>query len=273
MRIRILALGDVIGRPGRDALSKRLPDLLAKEQVDLCIVNGENVANGSGLFPNDVEAILKAGADVITTGDHVWRRREVVNVFGDEPRLIRPGNLPPECPGKGIAHVVTRSGVPAAVINLIGRVFMDPVDCPFKAADKLVGDASSKAKVIIVDFHAEATSEKIAMGWHLDGKVSLVVGTHTHVPTADERVLPKGTAYVTDLGMTGPYDSVIGRTKESVLYNFMTRMHTRFDVAKGDVRICGVLATIETETGRAVDIRRVMIGDHVGPGDQPIRGA
>ncbi|MEK7866967.1 MAG: TIGR00282 family metallophosphoesterase [Planctomycetota bacterium] len=273
MRIRILALGDVIGRPGRDALTRRLPDLLKKEQVDLCVVNGENVANGSGLFPNDVEAILKAGADVVTTGDHVWRRREVMKIFASEPRLIRPGNLPPECPGKGIVHVVTRSGYPVAVINLIGRVFMDPVDCPFKAADKLVNDAASKAKVVVVDFHAEATSEKIAMGWHLDGRASFLVGTHTHIPTADERVLPKGTAYVTDLGMTGPYDSVIGRTKESVLYNFTTRMHARFDVAEGDVRICGALATIETDSGKAVDVRRVMIGDSVGPGAPPVRGA
>ncbi len=272
MRIRILALGDVIGRPGRDALTRRLPDLLKKEEVDLCIVNGENVANGSGLFPNDVDAILAAGAHVITTGDHVWRRREVMKVFAQEARIIRPGNLPSECPGKGIAWVVVR-GVQVAVINLIGRVFMDPVDCPFKAADKLVAEASSKAKIVAIDFHAEATSEKIAMGWYLDGRTSFVFGTHTHIPTADERVLPKGTAYVTDLGMTGPYDSVIGRTKESVLYNFTTRMHTRFDVAEGDVRLSGALATIESENGRAVEVRRVMIGDSVGPGLPPVRGA
>ncbi len=260
MIIDILLIGDVVGKPGRDILAEKLREYVARESIDFVIANGENAAQGSGLTPSLFKELVQAGIDVITLGDHVWRRMEILSVLERDPRLLRPLNYPPECPGQGMGTYRTRNGVKIGLVTLLGRIFMSPpVDCPFHAVDIALKLLGADAKVVVVEIHAEATSEKMAMGWKLDGKVSCVFGTHTHVPTADERVLPGGTAYITDLGMTGPYDSVIGRDKESVLYKFQTAMHAPFTVAQGDVRMAGARVKVDVATGKAVEIRRVML--------------
>jgi len=260
MQFRALLVGDVVGKPGRRALAVTLPDLLRERSIDVVIANGENVAGGSGITPPLFEEFRRLGVDVVTMGDHVFRRREVLPILKDSDRLLRPANLPPEAAGRGWTVLESQSGFPFAVVNLLGRTFMKPMgDCPFHAADRALADIGDRAKLIFLDFHAEATSERIGMGWHLDGRATAVYGTHTHVQTADERVLPGGTAYISDLGMTGPHDGILGRKKEKVLSVMVTGMPTHFDVATADARLSGAIVTADTQTGRASAIERLSI--------------
>ena len=255
--MRILFIGDVVGKPGRRAVASLVPALREEREIDFVIANGENSAHGAGLTAATVDALLSSGVDVITAGDHVWDQKEVYEVIEREPRLLRPLNFPPAAPGHG-SFVVARDGGPAVgVINLIGRVFMPNNDCPFRAAEAEVDRLKKQAKIIIVDLHAEATSEKIAMGRFLDGKVSAVIGTHTHVATADEQILPKGTAYISDVGMCGPHDSVLGRDVDAVVKRFLTQMPQRLEVAEGDVALCGVIIDVDENSGRARAIERI----------------
>ena len=262
MDVTLLVLGDVVGRPGRDALRRRLKDLRRERHVDLCVVNGENAAGGAGITPDTAEDLLAAGADVITTGDHAWDKKEIVPYLGRQARLLRPANFPDAAAGRGFTVVETADGIRVAVCSLLGRVFLNqPVDSPFAAVDRFLRDVEGQARLTVIDLHAEATSEKVALGWHVDGRATLVAGTHTHIPTADEAVLPKGTAYITDLGMTGPYASVLGRRADRVLHRFLTGMPAVYDVAEGDVRICGVLVVADDKTGKAKSIERVCVRD------------
>ena len=262
--MRILFIGDIFGRPGRTVVKDRLPSLVKEHAVDLVLANGENAAAGFGITPQLAEDFFDMGIDVLTTGNHVWDKREIVDFFQSADgnphsparRVLRPANYPPGMPGWGV-YEGRKGDIAYAVINLQGRVFMASNDDPFRVADQILKEI--KAKVIFVDIHAEATSEKISMGWHLDGRVSVLVGTHTHVPTADERVLPGGTAYITDVGMTGPYDSVIGVKKELVVGKFLNNMPTRFEAATGDVRLCAVVVDCDERTGRARKITRLMV--------------
>lgn len=256
--MNLLFIGDVIGRPGRAAIQARLPGLVSRYQVDLTIANAENAAGGLGVTPTVAEELLGAGVDVLTTGNHVWRHREFADFAQSERRILRPANYPPGAPGQGAEVFETAHSGPVAVLNLVGRVFMEPLDCPFRAADREIEALRGRTNLIVVDIHAEATSEKVALGWHLDGRVSAAIGTHTHVQTADERVLPGGTAYITDVGMTGPRDSVIGIRREPVIERFLTGLPTRFEVATGPVILNGVAVTIDAETGTARSIERVI---------------
>ena len=250
--MKILCIGDVVGRPGRDALHRALPGLVQGRGIDLVIANGENAAGGAGITPETAKDMHKAGVDVITTGNHVWKFREIVPYLDADERILRPLNFPEGSPGRG---VLVREDI--AVVNLIGRVFMEPVDNPFAAVDEAL--RKLEARVIIVDMHCEATSEKRAMGHFLDGRVSVVFGTHTHVPTADEEVLSAGTAYVTDVGMTGPYDSVIGVVKENILERFTTNRPVAYAVAERDVRLCALEVDIDDATGRARGVERLTL--------------
>lgn len=256
--MRILFIGDIVGSPGRKIVHDRLADILAQRQIDLCIVNCENAASGFGVTPRLAEELFSAGADVLTSGNHIWKRREILDYFPSQPRLLRPANFPNGSPGSGLYVGRAKDGIDFAVLNLQGRTFMTPIDDPFRVATQQLEKIPPEVKVIVVDIHAEATSEKVAMGWHLDGKVSAVLGTHTHVPTADFRVLPGGTAYITDVGMTGPHDSVIGMEKQGILEHFLdTTMPTRFVVAEGDVQMNSVLIEADESTGRARSIERL----------------
>ncbi len=255
--MRIVFLGDVVGKPGRRAACTWLSQTLADQSVDFVVANCENSAGGVGVDPGSARELLSAGVDVLTTGNHVWAKREIIDYMVDSDVLLRPANFAPTTPGWGHTVKRTRKGVPVAVINLIGRVFMNTYDCPFRAADAVLERVAPEAKVVVVDMHAEATSEKVAMGWYLDGRVSVVVGSHTHVQTADERVLPGGTAYLSDAGMCGPRDSVIGVKREQVLHRFLTQMPTRFEVAGGPVLVQGAVIDIDDSSGRAKSIRRV----------------
>ena len=265
--MKLLFVGDVFGSPGRRVVREHLPHLIHERQVDLVIVNGENAAGGFGLTPPIAEDLFDLGAHVLTTGNHIWDKREIIDYLGSVPaesherprRIIRPANYPQGTPGHGIYEGALPSGVAYAVLNLQGRVFMPAIDDPFRTADRLL--AAVKAKVILVDIHAEATSEKMALGWYLDGRVTAVLGTHTHVPTADERVLPNGTAYQTDVGMSGPYESVIGVEKELVLQRFLTAMPGKFEPARGDARLCALLIECDPMTGRATQVQRLMLGE------------
>lgn len=264
MALRILALGDVVGRPGRMILHQKLAGLVKQKQIDLVIANGENVAGGSGITTNLFHKLRSYGVDVVTLGDHVYRKIDIAAMLQSSERIIRPANLSAEAAGKGWTVVSTNSGVKVAVMNLMGRIYMNlPCDDPFAAAERILRALPPNVKVGVCDMHAEATSEKIAMGHWLDGRVSFVFGTHTHVPTADARILPGGSAFICDVGMCGPYDSVLGRRKDAVLKYMSTNMPQLFDVATGDVRMCGAIAEIDTETGRAVSIERIEIaGDN-----------
>ncbi|ORJ55826.1 TIGR00282 family metallophosphoesterase [Geothermobacter hydrogeniphilus] len=258
MVLNLLFVGDVVGRPGRRALQRLLPRLIDRHQVDLVVANGENAAAGFGLTRDTMNELLDAGVDVLTTGNHVWDKREICGQIDDFPRVLRPLNYPDGTPGRGSGVFQTSAGYKVGVLNLEGRIFMSALDCPFRAADAAIAELRRETPVILVDIHAEATSEKVAMGHYLDGRVSLVVGTHTHVPTADAMILPGGTAYQTDAGMTGSRDSVIGVRKELVIEKFLTQMPVRFDVAKKDPWLCGVVCRVEMATGRAVAIEQVM---------------
>ncbi len=262
--MNILFIGDIFGRPGRTIVRERLRDLVQQHSIDLVIANCENAAAGFGITPSLAEELFDLGIDVMTTGNHVWDKREIIEYFNmadgnphsPARRLLRPANLAAGLPGWGV-YEGQKNGVPYAVINLQGRVFMGSSDDPFRYADRLLEQIN--AKVIFLDFHAEATSEKVAFGWYVDGRVTAVVGTHTHIPTADENVLTKGTAYITDVGMTGPYDSVIGVKKELVIERFLTGMPARFEAAAGDVRLCAVVVECDNENGRAQRIQRLML--------------
>ena len=254
----VLFLGDVVGRTGRRAMDKFLPGLVKKHAPSMIIANGENAAGGSGIT-EDIGKELFLQVDVLTSGNHIWDKKEALPYLGREPRLLRPANYPAVNPGRSSYVFQRADGVKAAVLNLQGRVFMEPLDCPFRRADEEVAALAAATPVIIVDLHAEATSEKQAMGWYLDGRVSAVVGTHRHVQTADERVLPKGTAYITDLGMTGPTDSVIGVDKDLALQRFLSQMPNRFEPAKGPVALHGVVIRIDPETGRGLSIERLRV--------------
>jgi 2',3'-cyclic-nucleotide 2'-phosphodiesterase len=256
--LKVLFIGDVVGSPGRKIIHDRLADILAQREIDLCIANGENSASGFGIIPRIAEEFFAAGIDVITSGNHIWKRREIFDYFPGQPRLLRPANFPSGSPGAGLYVGRAKNGADYAVVNLQGRSFMAPIDDPFRTASCELARIPSSVKVIVVDMHAEATSEKIAMGWFLDGKVSAVLGTHTHVATADYRVLPGGTAYITDVGMTGPHDSVIGMEKEGILEHFGNlTMPTRFVVAEGDIQMNTVLIDVDAPTGHARSIERI----------------
>lgn len=256
--MKILFLGDVVGRPGREILSRRLSGLREEFGADLCIVNGENAAGGAGITPATGDEIFRAGADVITTGDHIWKRKEARQYLRDNPNVLRPANMPEEAPGAGHTVVTAADGSDVGTVNLQGRTFMPPTDCPFRAVERALQALGEDVRLIVVDMHAEATSDKGSMGRFLDGRVTAVLGTHTHVQTADEQILPGGTAFITDVGMVGPYESILGRRIESVVAAFSTQLPTRFDVAAGDVRIAGVLVEADPDTGKAVSIERVM---------------
>jgi metallophosphoesterase (TIGR00282 family) len=265
--LNILFVGDVFGSPGRRIVREHLHHVRHEQKVDLTIINGENAAGGFGITPAIAEELFDLGADVITTGNHVWDKREIIEYMQSVAaestdrgrRLVRPANYAEGSPGYGFYEGKLANGDLYAVINLQGRVFMSSNDDPFRKADEIV--QTLKAKFIFVDFHAEATSEKVAMGWYLDGKVTAVIGTHTHIPTADERVLPLGTAYQTDAGMSGPYDGVIGVEKEQVLHRFLTGMPAKFEPARDDARMCATLIGCDDATGRAISIRRLMLGE------------
>ncbi len=261
--MRILLCGDVVGRAGRRVLETRLPVLRERYGVDFVVVNGENAANGFGITPKICRQILAAGADLVTTGNHVWDRREIIPHFADETRLLRPDNYPAGTPGTGVARLSDAGGRSLVVLHLMGRLFMDPLGDPFAAVSEMLGTwrLGGNCNAIVLDFHGEATSEKMAMGHHVDGRVSAVVGTHTHVPTADAQILPGGTGYISDLGMCGDYDSVIGIRKEISVERFVRKMPTApMDAAKREATLCGVLVDTDDATGLAVAMRPVRVG-------------
>ncbi len=254
--IRVLFVGDIVGRPGRNALKEWLPKWRKAQEIDFVVANGENAAGGMGITPKIFFELLGAGIDVITSGNHIWSKKEIYDTLETSNRLLRPANYPENVPGKGWSLHTIR-GIKSLIVNLEGRVFMKSLQCPFKTMDDLLGKFD--VKIILIDFHAEATSEKIALGWYLDGRVTAVVGTHTHVQTSDETLLPGSTAYITDLGMTGPYHSVIGMKKEVVLHRFLTQMPLKFEVASGKAAISGAVIEIDPGTGKAVSIQRLQI--------------
>jgi 2',3'-cyclic-nucleotide 2'-phosphodiesterase len=253
--MNILFIGDIFGSPGRRIVADHLQDIVATNSIDLTIANGENAAGGFGITPSIAEDLFGMGVDVLTSGNHIWDKREIFDYLARQPRLLRPGNYP-EAPGSGVYVHRTKSGVDCAVINLQGRVYMPDTDDPFRKADQILAALDPAVKVRFVDFHAEVTSEKMAMGWHLDGRVSAIVGTHTHIPTADTRVLPGGTAYQTDCGMTGPYQSVIGVDTDIILQRFRTSLPVRMEAAKGGAELHAVIVDVDEATGKARAIRR-----------------
>jgi 2',3'-cyclic-nucleotide 2'-phosphodiesterase len=265
--LKILFVGDIFGSAGRRIVHEHIEHVCEAHNVELLIINAENAAGGFGVTPQIAEELFDMGADVLTTGNHVWDKRELIDYLKSVPaqsqdrprRVLRPANFEAGVPGYGVFEGVTDGGVAFAVVDLMGKVFMSGTNNPFTAANEIL--AGIKAKVIVVDFHGEATSEKVAMGWHLDGRVTAVLGTHTHIPTADERVLPGGTAYQTDVGMSGPYDSVIGVEKDLVLHRFLTGMPGKFEAAKGSPKMCAALITCDPVTGRASAIQRIMLGE------------
>ncbi len=255
--MRILFIGDIVGRAGRDLVKRGLAGLVAAHEADLVIANAENSAAGFGVTRDICEELFRAGVDVLTSGNHIWDKKEALDYIASEPRLLRPGNYPASTPGRGSCVARTRAGLAVGVVNLMGRVHMPPLDDPFALALREVDAQRPHPRVNLVDFHAEATSEKMAMGWHLDGRVTAVAGTHTHVQTADERVLPKGTAYITDAGMTGAHDAIIGMDVTGSLARFLTGMPSRFEPATGNPRLNGVIVEADDQTGQAVRITRV----------------
>jgi hypothetical protein len=265
--LNLLFVGDIFGSAGRRIVREHIGHVREAHDVDLVVMNAENAAGGFGVTPQIAEELFDLGADVLTTGNHVWDKRELIDYMNGAPadsqergrRVVRPANLQQGLPGYGVFEGTTQGGVDYAVVQLMGRVFMNATNDPFQAVNDLL--AGIKAKVILVDFHAEATSEKVAMGWYLDGRVTAVLGTHTHIPTADQRVLPGGTAYQTDVGMSGPYDSVIGVQKELVLHKFLTGMPGKFEAAKGNPKMCAALVTCDPATGRASRIQRITLGE------------
>ncbi|MEE2706879.1 MAG: TIGR00282 family metallophosphoesterase [Planctomycetota bacterium] len=257
--MRILLIGDIVGKPGRKIVKQSVRGLVIRERLDLVVANAENAASGSGLTPANYDEIVNAGVNAVTMGDHIYRRRAIYNVLESKNNIVKPANYPEEAPGHDYVIVNSQLSVPVAVISLMGRVFMKPVDCPFDAVDRVLSKLDRTVKVIVVDFHAEATSDMQLMGRHLDNRVSAVLGTHTHVATADESILPGGTAFQCDVGMTGPHDSILGRRIDRVMETTRTFRPTPFDVATGDVRLNGTIVDIDQETGRATGIRRLRV--------------
>jgi len=270
--MKVLFIGDIVGKPGREIIRKGLSGLVEHLDVDLVIANAENAAAGFGVTKDIGDTLLESGVQVMTSGNHIWAKKEVIEYMATEPRLLRPANYPAGVPGRGSYVAQTRDGRAVGVINVMGRVFMQSIDDPFTIVLKEIEAMRGRTKVIVVDFHAEATSEKVAMGWHLDGKVTLVVGTHTHVQTADERVLPNGTAYITDAGMTGPHDSIIGMEREPSLARFLNGMPARYEPATGNPRLNGVVIEADDKTGRALSINRVSYSEKdlaaIAPGER-----
>ena len=257
--MRLLLIGDIVGKPGRQIVLDALAGLRIEQGLDFVVANAENAAGGSGLTPAIYRELVAGGVDCITMGDHIYRRREIYSVLEAESRIVRPANYPDTAPGRQYTVLPTRDGVQVAVFNLLGRIFMPPVDCPFRAADRVLASLPAKVKCILLDFHAEATSDKQLMARYLDGRVSAVLGTHTHVPTADEQLLPGGTAFQCDVGMTGPHESILGRRTDRVLEAVRSFRPTHFEVASGDVRLNGSMVDVDPATGRATGIRRIMI--------------
>jgi 2',3'-cyclic-nucleotide 2'-phosphodiesterase len=257
--IRILFIGDIVGRPGRELVRTGLHGLVDHYRADLVIANVENAAAGFGITREIGDQLLEYGVDVMTSGNHIWDKKEALDYIGAEPRLLRPTNYPAGAPGNGTYLARTRDGQPVGVVNAMGRVFMLNIDDPFRATLREIEALKQRTRIVFVDFHAEATSEKIAMGWHLDGKATAVVGTHTHVQTADERILPKGTAYLTDVGMTGPHDSIIGVEVEPALNRFLTALPQKFETATGNPRLNAVLVEADEASGRATDVERITL--------------
>lgn len=270
MRVNILFIGDIMGRPGREMIEVHLPRLIARHDIHCTIANGENAAGRAGITPGVAEELWNAGVDVITLGDHAWDQKEILPAIDETDRLLRPANFP-AAPGRGATVVETRQGVRVGVINLMGRVFLPvQLDCPFRAADRLLEEMRGTADVVVIDFHAEATSEKVALGWYLDGRVTAVLGSHTHVQTADERILTEGTAYISDAGMTGPADGVIGIDRERAIQRFLTQMPVQFAAAHGARQLNGVVVGVDLPPGRAVAIERVALREE-GPSGTPDR--
>lgn len=257
--MRVLILGDTVGRPARRAIYELVPSLISREGIHLVIANAENAAGGMGVDINSAQELFSSGVDVLTSGNHIWKKKEIYSYFDTHDNLLRPANYPEGAPGRGWVEWQSRTGVRAFIVNIQGRVFMNPVDDPFRCVDRLLRDHRPFSPVVIVDMHAEATSEKNAMGWYLDGRASIVFGTHTHVQTADERILPKGTAYITDLGMCGALDSVIGIEKETVIAGFLSQLPRKFEVASENVVLQGVVLDVDETSGKAQAIRRIRI--------------
>lgn len=258
--MRVLFVGDIVGSPGREMVKRYLPKLKAKYNPHVTIVNGENAAHGKGMTEKIYHQLLESGAQVITMGNHTWDKKDIFEFMDHAKQMIRPANFPEGTPGKGFIYVSVE-GKELAVINLQGRTFLPSINCPFRKAEEIIKEVKKRTPFIFVDFHAEATSEKQAMGWYLDGKVSAVVGTHTHVQTADERLLEKGTAYITDVGMTGPYDGILGVDREAVIKKFLTSLPVRFEIAEGRTQLNAVIIDINEQNGKAASIKRIMIND------------
>jgi 2',3'-cyclic-nucleotide 2'-phosphodiesterase len=260
--MRILLIGDIVGKPGRQIVVRALAALVERERLDLVIANGENAAGGSGITPAIYHELVVAGVDCITLGDHIYKRSEIVDTLATKQNILKPANFPSDAPGKEFAVLTARNGVQVAVFNLLGRVFMRPVDCPWKAADRVLAALPGEIKVIVLDFHGEATSDKQLMARYLDSRVTAVLGTHTHVPTADEEILAGGTAFQCDVGMTGPHESILGRRIDRVMETTLTFAPTHFEVATGDVRLNGTIVDVDPTTGRATGIRRLCLRQH-----------
>jgi metallophosphoesterase (TIGR00282 family) len=259
--MRLLFIGDIVGTPGVNFVRRALPAVVSREGIDLVVANAENAAGGSGLTAALYRKIRGAGVDLVTLGDHIYKKAEIIATLKSEERICKPANYPPDAPGREVVLTTARDGTLCAAFSLQGRTFMRPVDCPFLAADRVLRQLEGKAKVIVVDVHAEATADKYLLGYYLKGRVSAVLGTHTHVPTADEQILPGGTAFITDVGMTGPYDGVLGRCVERVLSTTITFVPTAFDVADGDLRLAGAIVDLDPSTGKASAIRRFMLNE------------
>jgi metallophosphoesterase (TIGR00282 family) len=257
--MKILFIGDIVGKPGRQAIQEILERIIADYEIEFTIANGENAAGGMGMTPSIAIEILNQGVDVLTSGNHIWAKKDIIPFLDEENRILRPANYPAQVPGKGAGIYQTEKGEKIGVLNLEGRVFMKNLDCPFRTGEKQVSLLGQQTNIIIVDFHAEATSEKMAMGWFLNGKVSAVLGTHTHVQTNDEKILDEGTAYITDVGMTGPLASVIGIRKQIALERLLTQIPWKFDVAADEIELQGVIVDINSETGRAKDIKKIRV--------------
>ena len=259
--MRVLHIGDIVGKPGRRMVRRALPVLVRQWEIDFVVANGENIAGGSGITPDNFQDLIAAGVDCVTLGDHIYREKQIIPVLESDARILKPANYPDEAPGRGWTVLTARNQAAVAVVSLLGRVFMRPVDCPWQAADRALRQIADMAQVILVDFHAEATSDKQLMGRYLDGRVSSVLGTHTHVTTADEQIFPGGTAFQCDIGMTGPHQSILGRKIEHVLETTRSFRPTYFHVASGDTRLHGTLVDIEPTTGKATNIRRITAKD------------
>ena len=256
-KIKILFIGDVVGKAGRCAIEKLVPALLNANSIDACIANGENAAGGTGITQKISNQLFSSGIDIITSGNHIWSNRDILSVLDTDKRILRPANYPNGVKGIGSTTFKSKKGYIIGITNLMGRVFMKPLDCPFKVAEREIEKLKNKTMINIIDFHAEATSEKIALGRYLDGKVTAVLGTHTHVQTADEKIFPRGTAYITDVGMTGPHDSIIGAKKDIVLQRFLTQVPVKLEVASEDIRLNGVIIEADCDSGKALSIKRI----------------